>query len=100
MPLTQGDFRWTMVVFGFLLTPGIYRIVRNQTVGVSRELYVDAARVSGVTSSRILGRHILSVVRGPVIVATTFLFGSAIGVQSGLAFLGGWARSRSRASAP
>jgi peptide/nickel transport system permease protein len=88
MPLTQGDFRWTMVVFGFLLTPGIYRIVRNQTVGVSRELYVDAARVSGVTSSRILGRHILSVVRGPVIVATTFLFGSAIGVQSGLAFLG------------
>jgi peptide/nickel transport system permease protein len=88
MPLTRGDFRWTMFVFGFLLTPGIYRIVRNQTVGVSRELYVDAARVSGVTDTRILGRHILTVVRGPVIVATTFLFGSAIGVQSGLAFLG------------
>ncbi|WP_082098873.1 dipeptide/oligopeptide/nickel ABC transporter permease/ATP-binding protein [Demequina iriomotensis] len=88
MPLTGGDFRWTMAIFGFLLTPGIYRIVRNQTVGVSRELYVDAARVSGVTDMRILGRHILSVVRGPVIVATTFLFGSAIGVQSGLAYLG------------
>ncbi|WP_084079546.1 dipeptide/oligopeptide/nickel ABC transporter permease/ATP-binding protein [Demequina sp. NBRC 110057] len=88
MPLTGGDYRWTMAIFGVLLTPGIYRIVRNQTVGVSRELYVDAARVSGVTDFRILGRHILSVVRGPVIVATTFLFGSAIGTQAGLAFLG------------
>lgn len=88
LPLTGGDYRWTMAIFGVLLTPGIYRIVRNQTVGVSRELYVDAARVSGVTDPRILGRHILSVVRGPVIVATTFLFGSAIGTQAGLAFLG------------
>jgi peptide/nickel transport system permease protein len=88
MPVTRGDYRFTMAIFGVLLSPGIYRIVRNQTIGVSRELYVDAAKVSGVTSPRILSRHVLSVVRGPVIVAASFLCGSAIGVQSGLAFLG------------
>ncbi|WP_461172750.1 dipeptide/oligopeptide/nickel ABC transporter permease/ATP-binding protein [Arthrobacter sp. Z1-9] len=88
MPVTGGDYRSTMAIFGVLLSPSIYRIVRNQTIGVGRELYVDAARVSGVTSPRILSRHVLSVVRGPIIVAASFLCGSAIGVQAGLAFLG------------
>ncbi|GAA1445901.1 dipeptide/oligopeptide/nickel ABC transporter permease/ATP-binding protein [Nocardiopsis tropica] len=88
MPITGGDYRATMFIFGFLLSPGIYRIVRNLVVGVKNELYVDAARVSGLGNVRILGRHILSNVRGPVIIATAFMAGSAITVQSGLAFLG------------
>jgi len=87
-PITRGDFRFTMAMFGVLLSPSIYRIVRNLTVAVSRELYVDAAKVSGLTNFRILARHVLSVVRGPIIVAAAFMFGSAISVQSGLAFLG------------
>lgn len=88
MPLTGGDFRATMLIFGILLSPGIYRIVRNVTVGVKGELFVDAARVSGVSTVRILLRHVMPVVRGPVIIATAFLIGTSIGVQSGLAFLG------------
>ncbi|WP_232835806.1 dipeptide/oligopeptide/nickel ABC transporter permease/ATP-binding protein [Actinocorallia populi] len=88
MPLTGGDFRITMAIFGVLLSPGIYRIVRNQVVGVKNELFVDAARVSGLTDRRILARHVLFAVRGPVIIATAFLCGSSIGVQAGLAFLG------------
>ena len=88
MPLTKGDFRVTMLIFGVLLAPGTYRIVRNVTVGVRSELYVDAARVSGLTNFRILARHVMPVVRGPVIISAAFLMGSAINVQSGLAFLG------------
>ena len=88
MPLTKGDFRVTMLIFGVLLAPGTYRLVRNVTVGVNAELYVDAARVSGLTTFRVLTRHVMPVVRGPVIISTAFLMGSAIGVQSGLAFLG------------
>ncbi|AZZ51707.1 dipeptide/oligopeptide/nickel ABC transporter permease/ATP-binding protein [Rathayibacter festucae] len=88
MPVTGGDYRATMLIFGVLLSPGIYRIVRNLVLGVKNELYVDAARVSGLGNLRILGRHVLSVVRGPIIIAAAFLFGSAIAVQSGLAFLG------------
>jgi peptide/nickel transport system permease protein len=88
MPVTGGDYRFTMLVFGVLLSPGIYRIVRNLVLGVKNELYVDAARVSGLGNVRILGRHVLSVVRGPIIIATAFLMGASIATQSGLAFLG------------
>ncbi|MFJ9473767.1 ATP-binding cassette domain-containing protein [Streptomyces mirabilis] len=88
MPVTKGDYRATMVVFGVLLSPGIYRLVRNLVLGVKNELYVDAARVSGLPDRRILRRHVFTVVRGPVIIATAFLAGSSIAVQSGLAFLG------------
>jgi peptide/nickel transport system permease protein len=88
MPVTGGDYRFTMLIFGVLLAPGIYRIVRNLVLGVKNELYVDAARVSGLGDLRILGRHVLFVVRGPIIISAAFLAGSAIAVQSGLAFLG------------
>nr|WP_309148967.1 dipeptide/oligopeptide/nickel ABC transporter permease/ATP-binding protein [Streptomyces griseorubiginosus] len=88
MPVTKGDFRITMVVFGVLLSPGIYRLVRNIVVGVKNELYVDAARVAGLPDRRILRRHVFTMVRGPVIIASAFLAGSSIAVQSGLAFLG------------
>ncbi|GHB59806.1 dipeptide/oligopeptide/nickel ABC transporter ATP-binding protein [Streptomyces umbrinus] len=88
MPVTKGDYKATMVIFGVLLSPGVYRLVRNLVLGVKNELYVDAARVSGLPDRRILRRHVLTVVRGPVIIATAFLAGSSIAVQSGLAFLG------------
>lgn len=88
MPVTKGDYRATMLIYGVLLSPGIYRIVRNQVVGVKNELFVDAAKVSGLSDIRILAKHVLFVVRGPIIIATAFLAGSAITLQSGLAFLG------------
>lgn len=88
MPVTHGDYRSTMLIYGLMLAPGTYRIVRNLVVTVKNELYVDAARVSGLSDMRILSRHVLYVVRGPVITNTAFLMGTAIGVQSGLAFLG------------
>lgn len=88
MPVTGGDYRFTMLIFGVLLSPSIFRIVRNMVVATKNELFVDAARVSGLSDARILGRHILSVIRGPIIVAGAFMFGTAVGVQAGLAFLG------------
>ncbi|WP_234311806.1 dipeptide/oligopeptide/nickel ABC transporter permease/ATP-binding protein [Streptomyces griseus] len=88
LPVTNGDYRVTMMIFGVLLSPGVYRLVRNLVLSVRSELYVDAARVSGLPDRRILSRHILYTVRGPVVIATAFLAGASIGVQSGLAFLG------------
>ena len=42
--------------------PGVFRLVRASVVGVREELYVDAARVSGLGDARIMRRHILPVV--------------------------------------
>jgi peptide/nickel transport system permease protein len=55
---------------------------------VRSELYVDAARVSGLSDTRIIGRHVLSVVRAPIIIQSAIIAGIAIAIQSGLEFLG------------
>ncbi|WP_284984497.1 dipeptide/oligopeptide/nickel ABC transporter permease/ATP-binding protein [Arthrobacter sp. efr-133-TYG-118] len=87
-PVTGGAYQATMFIFGLFLAPSTYRLVRNLVVGVKNELYVDAARVSGLSNRRILSRHVLYVVRGPIIISVSFLATAAIGIQSGLAFLG------------
>jgi peptide/nickel transport system permease protein len=79
---------WAMLIFGIILAPAYYRLVYATVVGVRNELYVDTARVSGLSDMRIIGRHILSVVRAPIIIQTAIIAGIAIAIQSGLEFLG------------
>ena len=77
-----------MVIFGILVAPAFYRVVYGAVTGVRHELYVDAARVFGLSDARIIGRHILSVVRAPAIILAAGVAGVAIAVQAGLDFLG------------
>jgi ABC-type dipeptide/oligopeptide/nickel transport system ATPase component/ABC-type dipeptide/oligopeptide/nickel transport system permease subunit len=77
-----------MVVFGILIAPGFFRLTRTAVMGVRNELYVDAARVSGLSDFRIMVRHILTVVRAPIIIQSAVISGIAISIQSGLEFLG------------
>ncbi|MFF3032880.1 dipeptide/oligopeptide/nickel ABC transporter permease/ATP-binding protein [Streptomyces rubiginosohelvolus] len=77
-----------MIVLGVLASPSFFRLVRGIVAGVRKELYVDAARVSGLSDTRIVVRHILIVVRGPVIIQVALVAGVAIGLQAGLEFLG------------
>lgn len=79
---------WAMFIFGILLSPAYYRLVYTAVTAVRNELYVDAARVSGLSDMRIIGRHILSVVRAPIIIQSAIIAGIAIAIQSGLEFLG------------
>jgi peptide/nickel transport system permease protein len=84
-----GPSLWIiMVIFGILLAPAFYRLVVAAVSGVRHELFVDAARVSGVSDSRIIARHILTVVRAPVIIQASIVAGIAIAIQAGLDFLG------------
>jgi peptide/nickel transport system permease protein len=87
-PITGGSTQIQMVILGVLIAPGIFRLVRNMVISVKHELYVDAARVSGLSNIRILGRHILYVVRAPLIIQAAFIAGVAISIQAGLAFIG------------
>ncbi|MEY4039790.1 MAG: hypothetical protein RLZZ52_658 [Actinomycetota bacterium] len=84
-----GPSVWmSMAVFGVLLSPAFFRLVYTLVRSVRHELYVDAARVSGLSDGRIIGRHILSVVRAPIIIQSAIVLGIAIAIQSGLEFLG------------
>ncbi|HWU07636.1 MAG TPA: dipeptide/oligopeptide/nickel ABC transporter permease/ATP-binding protein [Streptomyces sp.] len=77
-----------MAVYGVLLAPSYFRLVRSSVKSIRNELYVDAARVAGLTDGRIVARHILRAVRGPIIVHSSFVVASGIGIQSALEFLG------------
>ncbi|MFG2377744.1 dipeptide/oligopeptide/nickel ABC transporter permease/ATP-binding protein [Streptomyces sp. NPDC048504] len=77
-----------MAVFGVLMSPGVFRLIRASVISVREELYVDAARVSGLTDARIMRRHILPVVQAPTIIQSAQMLGLGIVIQSGLEFLG------------
>ncbi|WP_298045466.1 dipeptide/oligopeptide/nickel ABC transporter permease/ATP-binding protein [uncultured Microbacterium sp.] len=84
-----GPSVWiSMIAFGVLISPGYFRLTRTAVQSVRNELYVDAARVSGLSDNRIIARHIFSVVRAPIIIQTAIVCGVAITIQSGLEFLG------------
>jgi ABC-type dipeptide/oligopeptide/nickel transport system ATPase component/ABC-type dipeptide/oligopeptide/nickel transport system permease subunit len=84
-----GPSTWyAMIAFGILLSPAYFRLTRTAVQSVRNELYVDAARVVGLSDARIISRHVLSVVRAPLIIQTALICGVAIAVQSGLQFLG------------
>ncbi|HEY8720788.1 dipeptide/oligopeptide/nickel ABC transporter permease/ATP-binding protein [Pengzhenrongella sp.] len=84
-----GPSVWiSMAIFGVVLAPAFFRLVYAAVSAVREELYVDAARVSGLSDTRIISRHILSVVRAPIIIQSAMILGIAIAIQSGLEFLG------------
>jgi len=66
----------------------VARIVRGQVLSIREKEYVDAARALGFGNTRIIMRHILPNVMGPIIVISAANFASAILVESGLSFLG------------
>lgn len=77
-----------MFAYGLLIAPTFYRIVRGVVLGVRNELYVDAAKVVGLSDAAIVGRHVLWAVRGPVIIQSAFVLASGIGIEAGVSFLG------------
>ncbi|MGK3955505.1 dipeptide/oligopeptide/nickel ABC transporter permease/ATP-binding protein [Arthrobacter sp. R4] len=84
-----GPSMWlSMMIFGVMLSPAFFRLVYASVTAVRNELYVDAARVSGLSDFRIIARHILTVVRAPVIIQSAMVLGIAIAIQAGLEFLG------------
>jgi len=64
------------------------RTVRGSTLVERNKEYVQAARVIGVTPARILGRHVLPNVMGPVLVLATIQVATAILTEATLSFLG------------
>ena len=84
-----GSSIWSsMAVFGVLLAPAFYRLVRGTVARVRNDLYVDAARVAGLSDSRIIGRHIFGVVRGPIIIQAAMVAAISLLIEAGLEFLG------------
>lgn len=64
------------------------RIVRGQTLSVKRKEFIEAAHAAGVPAWRIVLRHIIPNVLGPVVVYVTLTVPEVIMTESFLSFLG------------
>ena len=88
LSLLGSSLENAMVAVGIVYIPYYARIVRGQTF-VERELiYVEAAKVLGAKTPRILTKHILPNVLGVLIIYSTLGIGTAILEVAALSFLG------------
>jgi oligopeptide transport system permease protein len=66
----------------------VARLVRGQVMALKEAEFVEAAKALGFPSSRILIKHILPNIAGPVLVIASANFAAAIILETGLSFLG------------
>jgi len=87
--LALGKGFWQVfVAVGLTMWVDVARVVRGQIFSVRVMEYVEAGHALGFTNRRIIIRHILPNILGPVIVIAASNFASAILLEAGLSFLG------------
>jgi ABC-type dipeptide/oligopeptide/nickel transport system permease subunit len=87
--LALGKGFWQIfIAVGLTMWVNVARIIRGQVLAIREMEYIQAAKALGLKNMRIIIRHILPNVLGPVIVIAASNFASAIIIEAGLSFLG------------
>ena len=87
--LALGKGFWQIfIAIGLTLWVSVARLVRGQVMALKEMEYVQAARALGFKNNRIILRHILPNILGPLMVIAAGNFATAIIVEAGLSFLG------------
>jgi len=87
MALGKG-FWQIFVAVGLTMWVSVARLIRGQVMALKELEYVQAAKALGLSDSRIILRHILPNILGPVMVIAASNFATAIIIEAGLSFLG------------
>ncbi|NCI45302.1 ABC transporter permease [Sediminibacterium soli] len=87
--LALGKGFWQVfVAVGLTMWVNVARLVRGQVLAIRELEYIEATRALGYSHIRIIFRHILPNILGPVMVIAASNFASAIVIEAGLSFLG------------
>jgi ABC-type dipeptide/oligopeptide/nickel transport system permease subunit len=87
--LALGKGFWQIfIAVGLTMWVNVARIIRGQVLAIREMEYIQAAKALGLKNMRIIVRHILPNVLGPVVVVAASNFASAIIIEAGLSFLG------------
>jgi ABC-type dipeptide/oligopeptide/nickel transport system permease subunit len=78
----------TIIVIGVTVWATYARVVRADVLSIRERDYVQAARAAGADDARIVLRHVVPNVLGPVIVLATLGIGGIIILEAALSFLG------------
>lgn len=90
LPLDQGSITFfkLALVLGVLGGAGGSRVIRASVIGVRSAQFLEAARVIGCTDARIMVRHVIPNIFGPLMVQATIGLGGVILAEAALSFLG------------
>ena len=88
MVLFGRNFVLLFIAIGAVEWLTMARITRGQTLGLKQAEFIEAARALGYSHSRILSRHILPNLIGPVIVYATLTVPAVMLLEAVLSFLG------------
>ena len=88
MVLFGRNFVLLFIAIGAVEWLTMARITRGQTLGLKQAEFIEAARALGYSHSRILFRHILPNLIGPVIVYATLTVPAVMLLEAVLSFLG------------
>lgn len=84
-----GTSSWNVIAaLTVVYTPSVARTVRASAMVIREQTYVEAAKVQGYSSFRILWKMILPGVISPLTVQASFIFAQAIISEASLSFLG------------
>lgn len=86
--VTDNNITLMAIVFGVLTSGATYRVARSATAAARSMPYVDAALVSRLPRGRILARHILPNLAGPIVVQTFIQYSGTFLFLTSLSFLG------------
>jgi ABC-type dipeptide/oligopeptide/nickel transport system permease subunit len=87
MALGKG-FWQIFIAVGLTMWVSVARLIRGQVMALKELEYVQAAKALGLSDSRIIIKHILPNILGPVLVIAASNFATAIIIEAGLSFLG------------
>jgi peptide/nickel transport system permease protein len=77
-----------MLAVGLSLVPAFYRMARALTLGLKTVPFVEAALALGATPGRVLIRHLLPNLLGPLLVQASLAFAAALLAEAALSYLG------------
>jgi ABC-type dipeptide/oligopeptide/nickel transport system permease subunit len=81
-------FLQIFIAVGLTLWVSVARLVRGQVLAVKELEYIQAAKALGYKDHRIIFKHILPNIIGPILVVAAGNFATAIIIEAGLSFLG------------
>ncbi len=76
------------IAVGLTMWVDVARVVRGQTLSLREQEFIEAGRALGYSNTRLIFRHVLPNILGPVIVICADNFANAILIEAGLSFLG------------
>jgi ABC-type dipeptide/oligopeptide/nickel transport system permease subunit len=87
--LTIGKGFWEIfIAIGLTMWVGAARLIRGQVLVLREMEYITAAKALGLSDRRIIFKHILPNIAGPIMVIAASNFATAILIEAGLSFLG------------